>query len=112
MPGVGTYESPAGDWDALKAVAKSTCTQMDDMEAIERFANPQSETEMARLGSRRVASTYLLVRSGDEAAILKCIMKALLVVDDEGIKGVMLTFMVPSTGTPLKAVSPATYRYL
>ena len=82
------------------------------MEAIERFANPQNEMEMARLGSRRGASTFPLVRSGDEAAMLKGIMKAPLVLDDAGIKGVKLTFLVPSTGTPFKALSPATKRCL
>jgi len=82
------------------------------MEAIERFANTQNETEMARLGSRRGASTFLLARSGDEAAMLKGIMKAPLIRDDAGIKSVKLTFLVPSTGTIFKALSPATTRCL
>jgi len=50
--------------------------------ALERFADPQSVVEMATLGSTDIASTYLLVKAGGDAAALKGIMKALLGLDD------------------------------
>ena len=46
--------------------------------ALERFADPQNPLEMATLGSTDIASTYLQVRVGGDAAALKGIMKAVL----------------------------------
>lgn len=51
--------------------------------ALERFADPQSVMEMATLGSTDIASSYLLVKAGGDAAMLKGVMKALLALDDE-----------------------------
>ena len=51
---------------------------------LERFTDPQSPTEMLTGASRRIASTYLQVRSGGDAAVLKGIMKALLELHDAG----------------------------
>ncbi|MFO1037870.1 MAG: FdhF/YdeP family oxidoreductase [Geminicoccaceae bacterium] len=52
--------------------------------ALERFANPQDAIEMATFQSRRVASTYLRLKSGGDVAALKGIMKALLALEDAG----------------------------
>jgi len=49
--------------------------------ALERFADPQSPLEMATLGSTPIATTYLQVKIGGDAAALKGIMKALLEMD-------------------------------
>ncbi|WP_077033085.1 FdhF/YdeP family oxidoreductase [Pelomonas sp. KK5] len=49
--------------------------------ALERFADPQNLVEMATYGSTDIASTYHLVRAGGDAAALKGIMKALLVLE-------------------------------
>lgn len=49
--------------------------------ALERFADPQDPLEMATLGSTSIASTYLQVKVGGDAAALKGIMKALLEMD-------------------------------
>lgn len=46
--------------------------------ALERFADPQDMIEMATYGSTRIASTYLMVKAGGDAAALKGVMKALL----------------------------------
>lgn len=51
--------------------------------ALERFADPQNVVEMATYGSTHIASTYLQVRAGGDAAALKGIMKALLELDAE-----------------------------
>ncbi|CAN7653152.1 FdhF/YdeP family oxidoreductase [Rhizobium rhizogenes] len=48
--------------------------------ALERFADPQSPVEMATLGSTRIASSYYQVKIGGDAAALKGIMKAVLVL--------------------------------
>jgi molybdopterin-dependent oxidoreductase alpha subunit len=50
--------------------------------ALERFADPQDPWEMATLGSTPIASTYLQVKVGGDAAALKGIMKALLEMDE------------------------------
>ncbi|WP_166363601.1 FdhF/YdeP family oxidoreductase [Pseudomonas akapageensis] len=49
--------------------------------ALERFADPQSMIEMATYGSTRIASTYLQVKAGGDAAAIKGVMKALLELD-------------------------------
>lgn len=46
--------------------------------SLERFANPQDMIEMATLGSTPIASTYLQVKAGGDAAALKGVMKAVL----------------------------------
>jgi len=48
--------------------------------ALERFADPQNPVEMATLGSTRIASSYYQVKIGGDAAALKGIMKAVLVL--------------------------------
>ena len=50
--------------------------------ALERFADPQDPWEMATLGSTPIASTYLQVKVGGDAAALKGVMKALLEMDE------------------------------
>jgi molybdopterin-dependent oxidoreductase alpha subunit len=50
--------------------------------ALERFADPQSPIEMSTLGSTPIASSYLQVKVGGDAAALKGIMKALLALDE------------------------------
>ncbi|WP_416423674.1 FdhF/YdeP family oxidoreductase [Pseudomonas sp. App30] len=50
--------------------------------ALERFADPQSMVEMATYGSTRIASTYLQVKAGGDAAAIKGVMKALLELED------------------------------
>jgi molybdopterin-dependent oxidoreductase alpha subunit len=52
--------------------------------ALERFADPQDAREMATLGATNIASTYLQVRVGGDAAALCGIMKALLALDHAG----------------------------
>ncbi|WP_377161614.1 FdhF/YdeP family oxidoreductase [Roseateles sp. UC29_93] len=49
--------------------------------ALERFADPQDVVEMATNRSTDIASTYLQVKAGGDAAALKGIMKALLALD-------------------------------
>jgi molybdopterin-dependent oxidoreductase alpha subunit len=51
--------------------------------ALERFADPQNLIEMATYGSTPIASSYLQVRAGGDAAALKGIMKALLDMEAE-----------------------------
>ncbi len=46
--------------------------------ALERFCDPQDMIEMATYGSTRIASTYLQVKAGGDAAAIKGVMKALL----------------------------------
>ncbi|MGH8159574.1 MAG: FdhF/YdeP family oxidoreductase [Rhodanobacter sp.] len=50
--------------------------------ALERFADPQNPLEMATFGSTPIASTYLQVKVGGDAAALKGIMKALLEMEE------------------------------
>ena len=50
--------------------------------ALERFADPQDMIEMATYGSTRIASTYLQVKAGGDAAAIKGVMKALLEMED------------------------------
>ena len=55
--------------------------------ALERFADPQNLLEMATYGSTKIASTYLQVAGGGDAAALIGIMKVLLDMDQrEGEK--------------------------
>ncbi|VVE76973.1 FdhF/YdeP family oxidoreductase [Pandoraea sputorum] len=49
--------------------------------ALERFADPQNIIEMATYSSTKIASTYFQVKAGGDAAALKGIMKALLVLE-------------------------------
>ncbi|RYX89205.1 MAG: FdhF/YdeP family oxidoreductase [Bradyrhizobiaceae bacterium] len=49
--------------------------------ALERFEAPQAPVEMATASSTPIASTYLQVRCGGDAAALKGICKALLAMD-------------------------------
>lgn len=49
--------------------------------ALERFEAPQAPVEMATASSTPIASTYLQVRCGGDAAALKGICKALLTMD-------------------------------
>jgi molybdopterin-dependent oxidoreductase alpha subunit len=49
--------------------------------ALERFADPQDPLEMATMGATAIASTYLQVKVGGDAAALKGIMKALLEIE-------------------------------
>jgi len=55
--------------------------------ALERFADPQNVVEMATYRSTDIASTYLQVKAGGDAAALKGIMKALLALDAWAGKG-------------------------
>ncbi|HEY0123044.1 MAG TPA: FdhF/YdeP family oxidoreductase [Rhizobium sp.] len=48
--------------------------------ALERFADPQSPVEMGTFSSTRIASSYYQVKIGGDAAALKGIMKAVLVL--------------------------------
>src|SRR5690606_39257293 len=50
--------------------------------ALERFADPQNMIEMATYGSTRIASTYLQVKAGGDAAAIKGVMKSLLELED------------------------------
>jgi molybdopterin-dependent oxidoreductase alpha subunit len=50
--------------------------------ALERFADPQNWLEMATYGSTNIASTYLQVAGGGDAAALIGIMKILLDMDE------------------------------
>ncbi len=58
--------------------------------ALERFADPQNVVEMATYRSTDIASTYLLVRAGGDAAALKGVMKALLALDAWDKRGQVL----------------------
>lgn len=51
--------------------------------ALERFADPQNVIEMATYSSTNIASNYYQVKAGGDAAALKGIMKALLVMEAE-----------------------------
>jgi len=51
--------------------------------ALERFADPQNWLEMATYGSTKIASTYLQVAGGGDAAALMGIMKVLLEMDEK-----------------------------
>jgi len=51
--------------------------------ALERFEAPQSPVEMATLGSTPIASTYLQVKVGGDAAALQGIAKAVIALDAE-----------------------------
>jgi molybdopterin-dependent oxidoreductase alpha subunit len=53
--------------------------------ALERFAAPQSPVEMATFSSTPIASDYLQVKVGGDAAALKGIMKAVLAIDAESL---------------------------
>ncbi|MBA2078388.1 CbbBc protein [Rhodanobacter sp. PCA2] len=55
--------------------------------ALERFTDPQNPVEMATFGSTPIASTYLQVRIGGDAAALKGVMKSLLEMDDASAPG-------------------------
>ncbi|MND67886.1 putative formate dehydrogenase [compost metagenome] len=50
--------------------------------ALERFADPQDMIEMATYGSTRIASTYLQVKAGGDAAAIKGVMKSLLEMEE------------------------------
>ena len=52
--------------------------------ALERFADPQNPVEMGTFGSTPIASTYLQVKVGGDAAALKGVMKAVLELEDAG----------------------------
>ena len=49
--------------------------------ALERFASPQHAVEMATFGSTPIASDYLQLKVGGDAAALKGIMKGVLALD-------------------------------
>lgn len=49
--------------------------------ALERFADPQDPIEMATLGATHIASCYLQVKVGGDAAALKGIMKGVLEIE-------------------------------
>ncbi|MDP9995246.1 molybdopterin-dependent oxidoreductase alpha subunit [Variovorax boronicumulans] len=53
--------------------------------ALERFAAPQNPVEMVTLGSTDIASEYLQVRVGGDAAALKGVMKGVLAIDAESL---------------------------
>ena len=55
--------------------------------ALERFTDPQNPVEMATFSSTPIASTYLQVRIGGDAAALKGVMKSLLEMDDASAPG-------------------------
>ncbi|WP_242184046.1 FdhF/YdeP family oxidoreductase [Sphingomonas sp. CARO-RG-8B-R24-01] len=50
--------------------------------SLERFESPQSVVEMATMSATPIATTYLQVKIGGDAAAIKGIAKALLVLDD------------------------------
>ena len=54
--------------------------------ALERFAAPQNPIEMATFTSTDIASDYLQVKVGGDAAALKGIMKAVLANDADGLE--------------------------
>ncbi|HUN42548.1 MAG TPA: FdhF/YdeP family oxidoreductase [Acetobacteraceae bacterium] len=53
--------------------------------ALERFAAPQSPTEMATFRSTRIASEYCQVKVGGDLAVLKGIMKLVLAAHEDAI---------------------------
>ena len=65
--------------------------------ALERFADPQSIVEMATQGSTEIASTYLQVKAGGDAAALKGIMKALLALQALHGQAIDLAFIEAHT---------------
>ncbi|MDH2069220.1 FdhF/YdeP family oxidoreductase [Pantoea sp. GD03673] len=52
---------------------------------LERFTSPQSPIEMLSLSSTELASTYYKVRVGGDAAMLKGVMKILLIMHEEAL---------------------------
>jgi molybdopterin-dependent oxidoreductase alpha subunit len=54
--------------------------------ALEKFAAPQDPIEMATLSSTRIASEYCQVKVGGDAAILKGIMKLVLVAHEQALE--------------------------
>jgi molybdopterin-dependent oxidoreductase alpha subunit len=52
---------------------------------LERFTSPQSPVEMLSLSSTTLASTYYKVRVGGDAAMLKGVMKCLLVMHERAL---------------------------
>ena len=52
---------------------------------LERFTSPQSPVEMLSLSSTTLASTYYKVRVGGDAAMLKGVMKCLLVMHERAM---------------------------
>jgi molybdopterin-dependent oxidoreductase alpha subunit len=53
--------------------------------ALERFAAPQDPLEMATFSATEIASDYLQVKVGGDAAALKGIMKAVLAIDADDL---------------------------
>ncbi len=53
--------------------------------ALERFAAPQDPLEMATFGATQIASDYLQVKVGGDAAALKGIMKGVLALDAQDL---------------------------
>lgn len=53
--------------------------------ALERFASPQSPVEMVTFGATEIATEYLQVQVGGDAAALKGVMKAVLAMDAEDL---------------------------
>jgi molybdopterin-dependent oxidoreductase alpha subunit len=53
--------------------------------ALERFAAPQDPLEMATFSATDIASDYLQVKVGGDAAALKGVMKAVLALDDDDL---------------------------
>jgi molybdopterin-dependent oxidoreductase alpha subunit len=53
--------------------------------ALERFAAPQDPLEMATFGATQIASDYLQVKVGGDAAALKGIMKGVLALDADDL---------------------------
>lgn len=52
---------------------------------LERFTSPQSPIEMLSMSSTELASTYYKVRVGGDAAMLKGVMKILLIMHEEAL---------------------------
>ena len=50
--------------------------------ALERFESPQAPVEMATLSATKIATTYLQIRVGGDAAALKGICKAVIALDE------------------------------
>ncbi|SEJ81575.1 oxidoreductase alpha (molybdopterin) subunit [Sphingobium sp. AP50] len=71
--------------DASKRGAKIIVINPFRERALERFEAPQAPIEMATMTSVPIAQTYLQVRIGGDAAAIKGISKALLVLDDAAV---------------------------
>lgn len=56
---------------------------------LERFTDPQDPAEMLTGSDRRIASSYLQVKSGGDVAALKGIMKALLALEETSSTAVL-----------------------